>query len=123
MKMAVARYQRQLDDLAGEVITVLPDGRRKYTLAERARLNNLRARLVNELHHMEVMAAFEAASVVVVRQPTEAEVESLKATLVELSKPLDALNDARAVIDFVNGLATRTAAQLEKLAATVAPKS
>lgn len=122
MKLVIAGLQDRLDELSTDIFSLLPSGTRKYTAAERDELNNLRSKLVQEIFHREVMAAFDAATVTVVRQPTVTEVANLKATMVELGKPIDAMNSAFAVVDFIEDLMSKTVKRLNELVSTLQPK-
>ncbi len=122
MEAVIAGLKKQLDDLSTEMFSRLPNKKRKYTEAERDELNNLRAKLSQEIFHREVMAAFDAATVTVVRQPTVAESDALKATLVELGKPLTAKANAFAVVDFVEDLMSTTAKRFNELVSTLSSK-
>ena len=121
MELMIAGLKDQLDELSADIFS-LKNGKRKYTAAERDELNNVRSKLVQEIFHRELMAAFDAATVTVVRQPTLTEVENLKATMIELSQPLDALNSAFAVVNFVEDLMSKTVKSLNVLGSTLQPK-
>lgn len=122
MNLVIAGLQDRLDELNTDIFSLLPSGKLKYTAAERDELNNLRSKLVQEIFHREVMAAFDAATVTVVRQPTATEVANLKATMVELGKPLDTMSTAFAVVDFIEDLMSKTVKRWNELVTTLGPK-
>lgn len=122
MRAIIAGLQSQLDALNADIFTFLPNGRRKYSPAERAELNNVRSKLVQEIFHREVMAAFDAATFTVVHQPTVTEVDEFRATLVELGKPLPIVSTAFAVVNLIEGLMSKAVNQLNELTAALAPK-
>lgn len=122
MQGIVNALQEKLDELSQEIFSLSSDGRLKYELAERSELNNLRMKLAHEIYHRELVAAFEEASVQVVRQPTEDEVNALSSLMRKIGKPLDQLADYRAIVTFVEGVMTDSASRFNELAQLIKPK-
>ena len=119
----VAALQKKLKELSVEIFVLLPNGRLKYGPDERAELNNVRAKLAQEIFHRELVAAFDEASVQVVAQPTPAEVTALQATMVKIGGPLDVLNDHRAIVGFIEGIMTDSANRFNELKALITPQT
>lgn len=123
MEDLVAALQKKLKELSVEIFVLLPDGRLKYRPDERAELNNVRAKLAQEIFHRELIAAFDEASIQVVAQPKPSEVKALQATMVKIGGPLDALNDHRAIVGFIEGIMTDTANRFNELKALITPQT
>jgi hypothetical protein len=122
MEDLLLSLKSKLDELSNEIFLLLPNGRLKYGPDERAELNNVRAKLVQEIFHRELIAAFDEASVQAVTQPTQGEVEALQLTLVKIGGPLDALNNHRAIVTFIEGIMTDTANRFNELTTLIKPQ-
>lgn len=123
MEDLVAALQKKLKELSVEIFVLLPDGRLKYRPDERAELNNVRMKLAQEIFHRELIASFDEASIQVVAQPKPSEVKALQATMVKIGGPLEALNDHRAIVGFIEGIMTDTANRFNELKALITPQT
>ena len=123
MEDLVAALQKKLKELSVEIFVLLPDGRLKYRPDERAELNNVRAKLAQEIFHRELIAAFDEAAIQIVTQPTPAEVTALEATMFKIGGPIDALNDHRAIVGFIEGIMTDTANRFNELKTLITPQT
>ncbi|MBV9925261.1 MAG: hypothetical protein JOZ96_09625 [Acidobacteria bacterium] len=88
-----------------------------------AELNNLREKLNIEIKHRKSMAAFEEASVEIIRPPTPQEVAALQATLRALDKDLSGLANFQAVVSFVEDVMTQNAERFVEIVETIKKKA
>jgi hypothetical protein len=85
----------------------------------RVEVNNLRAKVSREIRHRELLAAFDAASVEVIRPPTQEEVANLQNTLVELDRDLSGLASFQAIVSFVEDVMTQNAERFIEILDTI----
>lgn len=85
----------------------------------RVEVNNLRMKVSIEIHHRELLAAFDAASAQVIKPPTEQEVAALRNTLVELDRDLSGLGSFQAIVSFVEDVMTQNAERFMEILSTV----
>lgn len=89
------------------------------TFSEKVEINNLRTKVSIEIHHRELLAAFDAAAVEVIRPPTAQEVAALQDTLVELDRDLDDIADFQAVVGFAEDVMTQNAERFMEILKTI----
>ena len=85
----------------------------------RVEVNNLRTKVSIEIHHRELLAAFDVASAEVIRPPTPEEVASLQDTLVELDRDLSGLASFQAIVSFVEDVMTQNAERFIEILDTI----
>lgn len=90
-----------------------------FSASKIAEINNLRMKVSIEIHHRELLAAFDAASAQVVREPTAQEVAELQDTLRELDKDLSGLANFQAVVSFVENVMTQNAERFIEILKTI----
>jgi hypothetical protein len=90
-----------------------------FSASKIAELNNLRMKLSIEIHHREAMAAFDAASKQVVREPTAQEVSELQETLRALDRDLSGLANFQSVVSFVEDVMTQNAERFAAILKTI----
>ena len=89
------------------------------SLTQQTEVNNLRSKLSLEIHHRELMAAFDEAAATVIRPPAQAEVDNLQNTLRDLNKSISAIADFQAVVGFIENVMTETAQSFNDIVATI----
>jgi hypothetical protein len=112
MEKLIAGLQNQFAQL-----TTLMNSVASFDL--RVEINNLRMQLSIEIHHRELLAAFDAASAEVIRPPTPQEVAALQQTLVALDRDLSGLATFQAVVSFVQDVMTQNAERFVEILKTV----
>lgn len=85
----------------------------------RVEVNNLRLKVSIEIHHRELLAAFDAASAEVIRPPTPGEVANLRNTLIELDRDLSSLASFQAIVSFVEDVMTQNAERFAEILDTI----
>ena len=90
------------------------------TTAEKNDINFRMAKLSAEIHHTRLLTHFDAAATPVIREPTDAEVQALATTLTNLGAELDAMNNVKAVIKFVEEVMTQNAQRIIEIRQTIA---
>jgi hypothetical protein len=112
MEFLIQGLKRQHEQLSSFMNTLT-------SFSKRAEVNNLRTKLSIEIHHRELIAAFDAASAQIIRPPTETEVDNLRQTLVALQKDLDGLANFQAVVGFIEGVMTENAERFAEILKTI----
>lgn len=112
MKSLIAGLKNQHQQLSD-----ILDG--TFSASKIAEINNLRMKLSIEIHHREVLAAFDAASKQIVREPTAQEVTALQDTLRALDKDLEGLANFQAVVSFVENVMTENAERFADILKTI----
>ena len=82
-------------------------------------INNLMVKLLMEIHSKSLIAAFDAAAVAVVREPTATEVAALQKSLQDLGKDLDSLANFQAVVKFIEDVMTQNAQRFNDILKTI----
>ena len=82
-------------------------------------IRNQAAKVLIEKHHRSLLAAFDAASVEVIRAPTAAEVNALQDTLTAMGRDLDSLANFKAVVKFVEEVMTENAQRFNEILETI----
>ena len=119
----VVALQLKSKELSVEISVLSPNGRLKYRTDERAELNNVHAKLAQELFHRELIAAFDEAAVQVAAQPEPRELKALQATMVKRGRPSNQLNDHHAIVGFIEGIMTDSANRFNELKALITPQT
>jgi hypothetical protein len=90
-----------------------------FSASKIAEINNLRMKVSIEIHHREALAAFDAASKQIVREPTPQEVSALQDTLRMLDQDLSGLANFQAVVSFIEDVMTKNAERFVEIIKTI----
>jgi hypothetical protein len=112
MESLIAGLKRKFNQL-----TTLMNSLASFDL--RVEINNLRMKVSIEIHHRELLAAFDAASAQVIRPPTAQEVAALQDTLGALDRDLSSLGSFQAIVSFVEDVMTQNAGRFMEILSTI----
>lgn len=112
METIIAGLNRKYDELSDILF-------RLDSPVDRAEINNLRTKLSLEIHHRELLAAFDEIAATIIRPPTEEEVNAFQVTLTELGRALDKEASIRATVGFIEDLMTNSAKRFIDIVETI----
>ena len=124
MPYSAATAKKNMEDLI-EGMQQLYDELEEYydtpglSTADQNDINFRMAKLSADIHHSKLLTHFDTAATPVIKEPTQTEVNALAKTLTDLGKDLDAMNNVKAVIKFVEEVMTQNAQRFIEIRKTI----
>ena len=113
MEDLIAKLQEKFDQLF--VLKAKPG----LSTQDKSEITFEMAKLNQELFHRRLLAAFDTASAIVIRPPTNNEVKALQKTLVFMGKEINTIATITAVIKFVEDVMTENAQRFGDILKTI----